>query len=116
MQGTTRRGTGLCTHRVDHGSATAAVMGCDGGSGSGSVRARGTRTRGRAQVTKLGARWRVGYGNGGARALAVKWLTAGEAQARMQGMGGLKTGAQREMKAWNENERGPPFYKTVLGN
>ena len=32
---------------------------------------------------------------------ALKWLTAR---------------AQRSVRAWNENERGPPFYKTVLGN
>ena len=54
------------------------------------VKAQGTRTRGRAQVTKLGTRWRAGHGNGGGRALAVKWLTAMEAQALMQGTGGLR--------------------------
>ena len=61
-------------------------MGCDGGSGSGSgllwgrrhcwVRARGTRTRLKAQVTRLGARWMAGHGDGG------EWLTAGMAHGR----------------------------------
>ena len=50
-----RRGSGLCVHKVDQGSA-AAAMGCDGGGGSGSVRALGTLTRDRAQVARLGAR------------------------------------------------------------
>ena len=68
MQGTARKGSELCAHMVDQGLA-AAAMDCDGGDGSSSgllwgrrhrrVRARGTRTRGRAQVTKLGARWRA---------------------------------------------------------
>ena len=99
MQGTARRGSGLCAQRVDQGLA-AAAMGCDGGGGFGSgllwerrhrrVRARGILTRGRAQVTKLGARCRVGQGNGRGRALSVKSLTTGEAQAWMQGTGGLK--------------------------
>ena len=112
QQGTARRGNGLCEHRVDQGSAVG-VMGCDGGGGSGSgllwgrghrrVRARGTRTRGRAQVTKLGARWRAEHRNDGARALAVKWLTAGEAQARMQGTGGLKGACSECMEMY-----GPP--------
>ena len=79
---------------MDQGSA-AATISCDGGDGSGSgllwgrrhcwVRARGTRTRSRAQAAKLGARWRAGHRHDGARALAVEWLTAGMAQARMQG-------------------------------
>ena len=31
MQGTARRGSGLCAHRVDQGSAAAAVGCCGGG-------------------------------------------------------------------------------------
>ena len=64
VQGTARRGSGLCAHRVDKGSATTAAMGCDGGGNYGSVRARGTRTHDRAQVTKLKARWRRRWGLG----------------------------------------------------
>ena len=81
-------------------AAAALAVGCDGGGGSGSgllwgrrhrwVNARGTRTCGRAQVTKLGVRWRAGHGNGVARALAVKWLTVGKAQAQMLGRGGRR--------------------------
>ena len=76
MQGTTRSGSGLRAHRVDQGSA--AAMGCDGGGGFGSglvwgwrhhrVRARVTRTRDRAQVTELCARWRAGHRSSGAKA------------------------------------------------
>ena len=33
MQGTARRGSGLCAHKVDQGLA-AAAMGCDGGGGT----------------------------------------------------------------------------------
>ena len=94
MQGTARRGSGLCAHRVDQGS-TAATMGFDRGGSScsgllwgrrhGWVRARGTWTLGKAQVTRLEARWRVGHENGGVKALAVKWLTAGKLDT-----GGLK--------------------------
>ena len=70
--------------------AAALAVGCCGGGGTAGSGLGGTRKRGRAQVTKLGARWRAGHGNGGARALAVKWLKTGEAQARMQGTGGLR--------------------------
>ena len=111
MQGPARRGSGLCTHRVDQGSAGAA-MGCHGGGGSDSgllwgrrhrwVRARGTRTRVRAQVTRLGAPWRVGHENGGARALAVKWLMAGKLDT-----GGLK--AEEGLEGiWMEMKMSPP--------
>ena len=49
----------------------------------------------------------MAHGKGGSGAdaghwrMALKWLTAG---------------AQRRVRAWNENEWGPPFYKMVLGN
>ena len=68
-----RSGRVLRVHRLDQGSA-AAALGCDGDGGTGSGlqcgqrhywdRARGTRTRLRAQVTRLGARMRAGHGHG----------------------------------------------------
>ena len=78
------------------------AAGCCGGGGTAGSRlwSLGRAVESRARVTKLR--------NNGARARAVKWLTAGETQARMQGTGRLKAGAQRVVKAWNENERGPP--------
>ena len=74
------------------------------------VRDRGTWTRGRAPVTKLGVRWRAGHGNSGARALAVKWLTAEEAQARMQGTGRLR---EYVLNVWRCMAPLPSFYKAI---
>ena len=54
-------------------AAAALAVGCCGGGGTAG--------------SGLGARWRAGHGNDGARALVVKRLTAGEAQAQMQGTG-----------------------------
>ena len=65
MQGTTRRGSGLCMHRVDQGSAVAAG-GCCGGSGTvGS----GLRAHGRAtglRSLSLGRGGEQGTGTAGA--------------------------------------------------
>ena len=71
-----------CARRDVVAQGSTAVVGSSGGTSSGGtgsrllwarrhrrVRARVTRTRGRAQVTELGAWWRARHGSGGATAL-----------------------------------------------
>ena len=58
-------------------------------------------------------------GTAGSRLRSLERAVESRARVR-RGQGtalkGVKAGAQRDVKAWNEKERGPPFYKTILGN
>ena len=95
-------------HRLDQGSA-AAALGCDDGGGTGiglqwgqrhcGDRARGTRTRLRAQVIRLGARMRAGHGHGWARAQTRAW------QQELEAMEWLRNG-RKEPGHWREQIRG----------
>ena len=120
MQGTTRRGSELCEHRVDQGSA-AAAMGCDGCGGSGRgllwgwrhcwVRAWGTRKHGKAQELSSGCGCREpGHGKGEAHDVGMAH-GRGAGQRRVQSRG--EPGGKNER---NENEAPPSFFIEPLGS
>ena len=109
MQGTVRKGSGLCAHRVDQGS-TAAAMGCDGG-GSGSGLLLGRRHRWvKARCAVESRAWeRQGQGTGSEMA-HDKEAGHGRAQSR-GGIGGNMVGNENE--APSPSPTFPFFYRAV---